>query len=324
MEGKDLRIVYMGTPEFAVAPLQKLVDNGYRVVAVITMPDKPAGRGLKIQYSAVKEYALSAGLPVLQPERLKDPDFLACLEALEPDLGIVVAFRMLPEAVWTMPRLGTFNLHASLLPQYRGAAPINWAIINGETETGVTTFFLNHRIDEGEILDFERVPIASEDTAGVLHDRLMGIGADLVIRTVDRIASGDYSTISQSHIDPTTLKSAPKIFRDDCRLDFSHHGREIVDRIRGLSPYPAAWIDMKPLSGTNVPPSTMKVYRATFEECLPMEECGSVVVDDRNGKLRVACTDGYVLLEEIQLSGKKRMGAAELLRGFRNIHAYRF
>ena len=234
MDAKDLRIVFMGTPEFAVPSLRALVGGGYNVVGVVTSPDKPAGRGQKIHRSEVKIAALELGLPVLQPEKLKAPEFVEALEALRPDLGIVIAFRMLPEVVWAMPRLGTFNLHASLLPQYRGAAPINWAIINGETETGVTTFLLNHEIDKGGIIGQIRVPILPEDNVGTLYERLMTTGTSLVTETVDRIAAGEIRPVEQQHIDEATLRPAPKIFKEDCRIDWEKPGREIVNFVRGL------------------------------------------------------------------------------------------
>ena len=241
MNAKDLRIVFMGTPEFAVPSLRALVRSGYNVVGVVTTPDKPAGRGQKLHESDVKIAARELELPILQPEKLRDPAFVSAMEELRPDLGIVIAFRMLPEVVWAMPRLGTFNLHASLLPQYRGAAPINWAIINGETETGVTTFLLNHEIDKGGIIGQIRVPILPEDNVGTLYERLMTTGTSLVTETVDRIAAGEIRPVEQQHIDEATLRPAPKIFKEDCRIDWSWEGRRIVNFVRGLSPYPAAW-----------------------------------------------------------------------------------
>ncbi len=244
MNAKDLRIVFMGTPEFAVPSLRALVDSGYHVVAVVTAPDKPAGRGQQLHKSDVKIAAEELGLPILQPEKLKAPEFIEAMRELQPDLSIVIAFRMLPEVIWAMPRLGTFNLHASLLPQYRGAAPINWAIINGETETGITTFLLNHEIDKGAILGQTRVPIAPEDNIGTLYDRLMHLGPSLVLETVERLATGDVQPMKQEGIDESVLKPAPKIFKDDCRIDWSWNGKRIVDFIRGLSPYPAAWSPM--------------------------------------------------------------------------------
>ena len=240
----------MGTPEFAVPSLRALVAGGYNVVGVITAPDKPAGRGRQLRESDVKTAARELGLPVLQPERLKAPEFVGALRTLRPDLGIVIAFRMLPEVVWAMPRLGTFNLHASLLPQYRGAAPINWAIINGERETGVTTFLLNHEIDKGAILAQARLPILPQDNAGTLYEKLMTAGVALVTRTVERIAAGDIAPVEQQYADEATLRPAPKIFKEDCRIDWTLPGRRIVDFIRGLAPYPAAWSDLIREEGT--------------------------------------------------------------------------
>ena len=234
MNSKQLRIVFMGTPEFAVPSLRALVSEGYNVVAVVTAPDKPAGRGQKLHESDVKIAARELGLPILQPEKLKAPEFVEAMRALAPDLGIVIAFRMLPEVIWAMPRLGTFNLHAALLPQYRGAAPINWAVINGETETGVTTFLLNHEIYKGAILAQRRIAIAPEDNVGTLYEKLMNIGTGLVTETVDRIAAGDITPIEQVSIDESTLRPAPKIFKEDCRIDWSQPGKRIVDFIRGL------------------------------------------------------------------------------------------
>ena len=246
MDKKDLRIVYMGTPEFAVESLKRLVEGGYQVVGVITMPDKPMGRhGSVLQPSPVKEYAVSQGLKVLQPEKLKDEAFLDELRALKADLQIVVAFRMLPEVVWNMPRLGTFNLHASLLPQYRGAAPINWAVINGDTETGITTFFLKHEIDTGEIIDQVKVPIADTDNVGIVYDRLMLLGGDLVVKTVDAILAGNVKTTPQEELAKVDeLRPAPKIFKDTCRIDWTKGVKPVYDFIRGLSPYAAAWTEL--------------------------------------------------------------------------------
>lgn len=263
MNPKELRIVFMGTPEFAVPSLRALVAGGYNVVGVVTTPDKPAGRGQKLHRSDVKLAALELGLPVLQPEKLRAPEFVAAMQALRPDLGIVIAFRMLPEVIWAMPRLGTFNLHASLLPQYRGAAPINWAVINGETETGVTTFLLNHEIDKGAIIGQVRVPILPEDNVGSLYDKLMHRGTSLVTETVDRIAAGDISPIEQQHVDESALHPAPKIFKEDCLIDWSWDGRRIVNFVRGLSPYPAAWTELY-REGSQMPQAA-KIYSAAFE-----------------------------------------------------------
>ena len=318
---RQLRIVFMGTPEFAVPSLRALVAGGYHVVAVVTTPDKPAGRGQKLHESDVKAAARELGLPVLQPVKLRDPEFVEALRALQPDLGIVIAFRMLPEIVWAMPRLGTFNLHASLLPQYRGAAPINWAIINGETETGVTTFLLNHEIDKGAILDQVRVPISPEDTVGTMYERLMNIGTSLVTQTVDRIAAGDITPVEQQSVDERTLHPAPKIFKEDCRIDWTRPGKRIVDFIRGLSPYPAAWTEM--YREGDATPSTVKIFSASFEPAQHGEPCGTIESDGRT-LIRVACADGWLTLGELQLAGKKRLAVRELLLGWRDVNLCRF
>ena len=322
MEAKKLRIVYMGTPDFAVAPLRRLVEEGYNIVGVVTMPDKPAGRGLHMQASAVKRYAVEAGLPVYQPEKLKDPQFVETLRSLAPDLGIVIAFRMLPEIVWAMPRLGTFNLHASLLPQYRGAAPINWAIINGEKESGVTTFLLNHEIDKGAILCQQRVAIDEDDDAGMLHDKLMNAGTDLVIETIERIASGAIAPVDQQAIEPQVVRDAPKIFKETCRIDWSASCDTVRNLVRGLSPYPAAWSE---LHKEGASPIGVKIFRVHAETCpadrLPAP--GTFVTDGRTF-MKVACADGYLFLDELQLAGKKRMAVADLLRGFKEAALYSF
>ena len=319
MNAKDLRIVFMGTPEFAVPSLRALVDGGYNVVAVVTTPDKPAGRGQKIHESDVKVAARELGLPILQPEKLRDPEFVEAMQALQPDLGIVIAFRMLPEVIWAMPRFGTFNLHASLLPQYRGAAPINWAIINGEKETGVTTFLLNHEIDKGAIVGQIRVPIGEEDNIGTMYDRLMEIGTGLVIDTVERIAAGDIDPVEQMHIDESTLRPAPKIFKEDCSIDWSRNGQDIVNFVRGLSPYPAAWT---PMSGEGVQPLTAKIFSAkVIANPNGGGQCGDIESDGKN-YIRVRCADGFVEIRELQIAGKKRMAVKELLLGFRDINKY--
>ena len=313
MKKEDLRIVYMGTPDFAVESLRRLVEGGYHVVAVITMPDKPAGRGHKIQYSPVKEYALAQGLKLLQPEKLKDESFIEELRALQADLQIVVAFRMLPEVVWNMPRLGTFNLHASLLPQYRGAAPLNWAIINGDTETGITTFFLKHEIDTGEIIQQKRIPILPEDNVGTIHDKLMVMGADMVVETVDAIIAGTISPIDQESIaTEEPLRPAPKIFKETCHIDWNKPCNEIHNLVRGLSPYPAAWCEWVSPDGSRL---GVKIFRTS-----PLPETGtsipgSIRTDGKNF-IEIACADGYVRIEELQLAGKRRMATADLLRGF--------
>ena len=320
MSAKDLRIVFMGTPEFAVTSLRALVEGGYNIVGVVTTPDKPAGRGRKIQQSDVKQYAVEQGLPVLQPVKLRDPEFQAELEALKPDLGIVIAFRMLPESVWSLPRLGTFNLHASLLPQYRGAAPINWAIINGESETGVTTFLLNHQIDTGDIIGQVRCPILPSDNIGTLYDKLMNIGSGLVIETVEKIAEGNISPIIQSHIPDSELKPAPKIFKEDCLIDWAMEGNQIVNFVRGLSPYPAAWSYMYK---DNVEVNSAKIFSVSFEKADHQHEEGDVFTDGRT-MLKVACKDGWISLDEVQLAGKRRMAIRDLLLGLRDAADYCF
>ena len=314
MTGKDLRIVFMGTPDFAVASLQALVENGYQVVGVITAPDKPAGRGRQVQESAVKKYAAEKGLHIMQPEKLKNPDFIRELEDLHADLQVVVAFRMLPETVWRMPRLGTFNLHGSLLPQYRGAAPLNWAIINGEKETGVTTFLLSHEIDTGAILFREKIAIADNDTVGDIHDRLMEIGAGLVVKTVDALAAGDYSPVEQHEVKINELKPAPKIFKEDCRINWLKPGQQVCNLIRGLSPYPAAWTELTDETGQAL---TLKIFAATFEPG-PPSTAGTIRSDGKTF-LKIAAADGWLNLTDLQLAGKKRMNTIDFLRGFHRI-----
>ena len=298
----------MGTPEFAVASLDALVGGGYNVVGVVTMPDKPAGRGYKMQFSAVKEYALAHNLPLLQPEKLKNEEFLDSLRALHADLQIVVAFRMLPEVVWAMPPLGTFNLHGSLLPQYRGAAPINWAIINGEQETGVTTFFLQQEIDTGDLILQKRTPITDGDNAGTIHDRLMSIGAAAVVETVDCIIAGTAPKTPQPQ--GVTLKSAPKIFKETCRVDWTQSCHQIFNFVRGLSPYPAAWSVLH----TDDKTIDIKLFEVTREPAAHTLQAGQVVCDGKNF-LKVAVADGFVKIESLQPAGKKRMSAADWLRG---------
>ena len=325
MKKEDLRIVYMGTPDFAVEALRCLVEGGYNVVGVITMPDKPAGRGHKLQYSPVKQYALDHNLPLLQPEKLKNEEFLDALRAWQADLQIVVAFRMLPEVVWNMPRLGTFNLHASLLPQYRGAAPINWAVINGETETGIwavingetetgiTTFFLKHEIDTGEVIQQVRVPIADTDDVGIVHDKLMMLGGKLVTETVDAILDGTIHSIPQEEMGVTgELKPAPKIFKETCRIDWKQPVKRIYDFVRGLSPYPSAWTELIHPDGTTV---VLKVFE-TEKIIKPHNlETGSLLTDGKT-YIHVAAQDGFVSIRSLQLPGKKRLKTDELLRGF--------
>ncbi len=313
MKKEDLRIIYMGTPEFAVEPLRKLVDGGFNVVGVITMPDKPIGRHQnELSMSAVKKFALEKGLTVLQPEKLKDPAFLEELKSLRADLQIVVAFRMLPESVWAMPRLGTFNLHAALLPQYRGAAPINWAIINGDKQTGITTFFLDHDIDTGKVIQRVPVPIEETDNVEDVHDKLMYLGADLVVETVENILSGNVQPIDQAELQTDEpLRPAPKIFKETCEIDWTKGVEATYNFIRGLSPYPAAWTTLHYGDKSKV----MKVY-ATHKELCPVTEAVGTVVTDGKTFLKVAQHDGYQQLLTIQLAGKKRMEVADFLRGF--------
>jgi methionyl-tRNA formyltransferase len=309
--GGALRIIFMGTPDFAVASLDALVQNGFNIVGVISAPDKPAGRGRQIQQSAVKRYAVDKGLRVLQPEKLKNPEFLTELEGLKADLQIVVAFRMLPEVVWNMPKHGTFNLHASLLPQYRGAAPINWAIINGENETGVTTFFLTHEIDTGNIIFQEKVAIRENETAGELHDHLMAIGSELVIRTVKAIQTDDYAEIPQNDIKDENLKSAPKIFKEDCRINWNCDIETIYNKIRGLSPYPAAFTEIQKGDGN---PIALKVFFGEKEFSQDTQP-GKIASDGKNF-LKVSGRNGYIKITDLQLAGKSRMKTEDFLRGF--------
>lgn len=299
-----LRIIFMGTPEFAVSSLQKLVESGCNVVAVVTAPDKPAGRGLQLTPSPVKHYAVSQGISVLQPEKLKNPAFLEELRSYQADLQVVVAFRMLPEVVWNMPPKGTFNLHASLLPQFRGAAPINWAIINGETETGVTTFFLEHEIDTGNIIFQETEPIHYEDNVGSLYERLMHKGAELVVRTVNAVEAGNYPQLPQSQSE--VLKAAPKIFKETCEINWNQPTEAVRNFIRGLSPYPAAW--------TTLNGKLCKIYKTSVATLVPTDN-GSDLFTDNKHVLLFKTTDGWLSIDELQLEGKKRMGIEEFLRG---------
>lgn len=320
MEAKNLRIVFMGTPEFAATSLKRLVAEGYNIVAVVTTPDKPAGRGQKMHESDVKLMAKELGLPILQPEKLRDEAFLAAMRELQPDLGIVIAFRMLPEVVWAMPKHGTFNLHASLLPEYRGAAPINWAIINGDKRTGVTTFLLNHEIDKGAIIGQEEVDILPEDNIGTLYDKLMNIGSGLVIETVERIASGDINPVEQMHIDESTLRPAPKIFKEDGRIDWSRKAEDIHNLVRGLSPYPAAW---SPIFKGGEECGSVKIF-TTRIELREMNVAPGTVDTDGRMELRVAALNGWVYIDELQLAGKRRMTTRELLLGWRDASAVTF
>ncbi len=310
MKAEDLRIVFMGTPDFAVASLDILVQNGMQVVAVVTMPDKPAGRGRKLQQSAVKKYAVAHDIPVLQPENLKSPEFLKELKSYRADLQIVVAFRMLPEVVWNMPPYGTFNLHASLLPKYRGAAPINWAIINGEKETGVTTFFLRHEIDTGDIIFQEKVSISETETAGTLHDKLMDIGAGLVLKTVQAIAGNTYQLKKQ---DDALACPAPKIYKSDCLIKWEDTSENIYNKIRGLSPYPAAFTYIHPKEG-----GKKKIVKIYFAEKLPVETAplpaGNIESDNKN-YIKVAASAGWLNITDLQLEGKKRLPVKDFLNG---------
>lgn len=317
MEKKDLRIVYMGTPDFAVESLKRLVEGGYNVVGVITMPDKPVGRhGSVLQPSPVKQYAVSQGLPVLQPDKLKEEAFIEELRSLQADLQIVVAFRMLPEVVWNMPRLGTFNLHASLLPQYRGAAPINWAVINGDTETGITTFFLKHEIDTGEIIQQVRVPIADTDNAEVVHDKLMTLGGELVLETVDAILSGTVKPIPQEELvqQEAELRPAPKIFKETCRIDWNKGVKQIYDFVRGLSPYPAAWTELCMADGSR---QVLKIYETEKIFTSHQMKVGDIRTDKKTN-FQIAVKDGFLNVLTLQLAGKKRLSVGEFLRGYRS------
>lgn len=314
MKQDRLRIIFMGTPDFAVASLEALLAGRHQVVGVVTMPDKAIGRHHDVlQASPVKEYALKHGIPVLQPEKLRDEDFLAQLRSLQADLQVVVAFRMLPEVVWAMPRLGTFNLHAALLPQYRGAAPINWAIIHGDKQTGITTFWLDHQIDTGRIICQETLPIGPDDCAGDIHDRMMVQGAALVCRTADMIADGEAEAVPQEQfMTDEPLRPAPKIFKETCEIHWNElTAQEVHNFVRGLSPYPAAWTTLEEPSGKR---TVLKVYRTRPEQQTHSLPVGTLETDDRKW-LRVAAKDGYVYLEELQLAGKKKMPVADFLRG---------
>lgn len=317
----SIRVVFMGTPEFAVAPLEALIQNNMDVVGVVTVPDKPAGRGMQLQASAVKQCALRHGIPVLQPEKLRNETFLMDLAALQADLFVVVAFRMLPEVVFRMPRLGTFNLHGSLLPQYRGAAPIHWAVIQGEHETGVTTFFIDKDIDTGHVIAYAKTPIGPDETTGEVHDRLMQIGADLVVKTVQQIEDGHCKTVPQTELaGGETLKPAPKIFKEDCKIDWSCSAEKIHNFIRGLSPFPCAFTQYK--KGDQL--LLLKIYKARIVNQQGTNEPeinhtgtvpGSLFSDGKH--LWVQLTDGKLEVLDLQLQGKKRMPVQEFLKGFK-------
>jgi methionyl-tRNA formyltransferase len=319
MKGKELRIVFMGTPEFACESLKALIENGYNTVAVITVPDKPAGRGQKLNQSAVKQYALGKGLPILQPVKLKDEEFISELRSFKADLQVIVAFRMLPEIVWSMPPMGTINLHGSLLPNYRGAAPLNWPIINGDKETGLTTFLLKQEIDTGNILFQERIKIGPDDTVGDLHDRSMKLGAGLLLKTIDALAEGSVKPVSQDslEIDPNKLH-APKIFKEDCRIDWRKTGNQIRNLVRGLSPYPAAWTVLKK-DDTSL---NLKIFSSSFEPDMKSFIPGTIQSDQKH-YLKIACLDGFINVEELQLAGKTKMKTVDFLRGFPNIGDYK-
>jgi len=302
-----MRIVFMGTPEFAVASLDILFNAGYDIVGVVTSPDRPAGRGKKIRMSAVKEYARNKQLPVLQPDKLRNPQFIHTLIELNPDIFVVVAFRMLPQVVWSIPRLGTFNLHASLLPDYRGAAPINWVLINGETRTGVTTFMIDDQIDTGNLLLQHEIEVPLEWTAGDLHDQLMHAGAELVLETVKGLEQGNL--VPQPQDDSFFLHPAPKIFKEDCRINWERSAKQIYNHIRGLSPYPAAW--------TTLEGKIMKIFRAQIGPALDEEPPGSIVIEHDQSVLRVACLDRWLYVEELQLEGKRRMSVSDFLKGYK-------
>jgi len=310
MNTPQLKIVFLGTPEFAVASLQALHQSGHEVVGVVTAPDKPAGRGLKLQETAVKKYALEHGLYLMQPEKLKNPAFLEELKSLNADVQAVVAFRMLPEQVWNMPRLGTVNVHASLLPQYRGAAPINWVLINGEKETGVTTFKLRHDIDTGPLLYSQRVPITENETAGDLHDKLKIVGAELLVKTMDALAIGSAVESPQPADADLTIRHAPKLFTENCRIDFNTSVNQVHNLVRGLSPYPTAF--------TQLGDKIFRIYASKKETANLSAVPGSYESDGKN-TLKFACTDGWLHAVEVQIEGKKRMPVRDFLRGWRPV-----
>ena len=314
MNKEDLRIVFLGTPDFAVESLRRLVEGGFNIVAVVTMPDKVAGRGHHLLQSPVKQYAVEHGLPVLQPANLKDEAFVEELRSYRADLQIVIAFRMLPQVVWSMPPMGTFNLHASLLPRYRGAAPINWAVMNGDTETGVTTFFLKHELDTGDIIQQSRIPIARTDNVGDIHDRLMMLGASMVIDTVEAILREDVRPIAQDELCAQGMHAtaAPKIFKDTCKIDWSWSGERIYNHVRGLCPYPAAWTDITDSAGKT---TQAKIFVTAEPSPQVIGEPGKMV---SNGKqLFVATADGSIEILELQIAGKKRLPTKEFLLGFK-------
>ena len=314
MEKKDLRIIFMGTPEFAVGTLQRLIEGGYNVVAVVTQPDKPVGRHQdQLQPSQVKQYALAHNLPVLQPVKMKDPAFIEQLASYKADLQVVVAFRMLPEVVWGMPRFGTFNVHAALLPQYRGAAPINWAVINGETETGVTTFFLDHDIDTGRIILQKHFTIPDDADVEYVYDGLMNLGADIAIETLDLVLQGDGKVDSMPQPEIGELHTAPKIFKETCQINWNQKAKQVYDFIRGLSPYPGAWTELSNHK-------TLKIFRTSKTGTATTSEPGSIRIEGKN--LQIACADEWLQLENVQISGKKRMEARDFLNGNHDIDQF--
>ncbi len=323
IDKKDLRIVYMGTPQFAVEPLKALLTEGYNIAAVVTTPDKPAGRGQKLSQSAVKQFAISNGLKVLQPQNLKDPSFINELTSIKPHIMVVVAFRMLPEVVWAIPTLGTFNLHASLLPNYRGAAPINWAIINGESKTGLTTFLIDHQIDTGNILLRQEVDINPNETAGDLHDRLMPIGGELVVKTIDLLAQGNVKPISQEELveQGNEPKMAPKLFKETIRIDWSINVKSVFNFVRGLSPYPAAWSTLEDSTGNE---QSVKIFKAKIIETNESHPAVGEIKTDGRTYIYVKCGKGSLAIEELQLAGKKNLPVKDFLLGFRGIETYKF
>ena len=320
MRSDPLKIVFMGTPDFAVPSLQVLIKAGYHISAVVTAPDKPAGRGRKLNESPVKKFGLENNLKVLQPEKLRDENFLNELRMLSADLFIVVAFRMLPSQVWKMPPLGTFNLHASLLPQYRGAAPINHAIINGEEKTGVTTFFINEEIDTGGILFRKEVKIEKHETAGELHDKLMIKGADLVLKTVRAIENKEIKPVRQDQLKETVdfLKPAPKIQKEDCQINWQGKTEDIYNFIRGLSPYPGAYTRIKSDTGESF---LLKIFQSEIEHA-PVNSIPGKIIVDKNSQLKISAADGFIILKQLQMEGRRRMEAVEFLRGVKNIEDY--
>ena len=312
MEKKDLRIVFLGTPEFAVCSLDKICKDGFNVVAVVTMPDKPAGRGHKMFQSPVKEYAVQHEIPVLQPVNLKDEAFVEELRSYNADIFVVIAFRMLPKVVWTMPPLGTFNLHASLLPDYRGAAPINWAVINGEKQTGVTTFFLKHEIDTGDIISQQAIDIADDENVGSVHDRLMTLGANLTLETLNSIIAGTLKTTPQDDLlKGAEPKPAPKIFKETCKLDFTKPVIEIYNKIRGLSPYPASYVDI--CDDTTPEPRQLKIFKAVIADKSASKNPGEISI--ANDRLFIDAPDGTLEILELQIQGKKKMSASDFIHG---------